>query len=300
MRGAEMRVIRYSAREMSRSTGWLPVAGFCFLLALFAVRLGDSAVRNSFTVDEPNYLGIGLYLWESDDYDFAATLSLHPPLTFHIASLPLLAFDLDDLPRERGIVRRLLEREEPGWRALRIAGRVPFILLACWGAAICFLWARAVAGDAAGLLATFLYTFSPTLLANGGLMHSDITVTVFFLQTPPRVDHHADHGFKAAHSVPDKVRGCRVANFKHQFARILDNGCFIKLRSLVSGVEHDLPEVFQVGIAQFESNFHGHDFLRAGFGLVIKNYIAPPHSLLFVVDHAERVLTMNSAGMRRR
>ncbi len=182
-RGAEVRVIRYSAREMSRSTGWLPVAGFCFLLALFAVRLGDSAVRNSFTVDEPNYLGIGLYLWESDDYDFAATLSLHPPLTFHIASLPLLAFDLDDLPRERGIVRRLLEREEPGWRALRIAGRIPFILLACWGAAICFLWARAAAGDAAGLLATFLYTFSPTMLANGGLMHSDITVTVFFLQT---------------------------------------------------------------------------------------------------------------------
>jgi 4-amino-4-deoxy-L-arabinose transferase-like glycosyltransferase len=180
---AETPAIRYSAREMSRSTGWLPVAGFCFLLALFAVRLGDSAVSNSFTLDEPNYLGMGLYLWESGDYDYAATLSLHPPLTYHIASLPLLAFDLDDLPRERGIVRRLFEREEPGWQALRIAGRIPFILLTCWGAAICFLWARAVAGDVAGLLATFLYTFSPTMLANGGLVHSDIVVTVFFLQT---------------------------------------------------------------------------------------------------------------------
>jgi 4-amino-4-deoxy-L-arabinose transferase-like glycosyltransferase len=168
---------------MSRSSGWLPVAGFCLLLALFAVRLGDAAVRNSFTVDEPSYIGIGLYLWESGDYDYAATLMLHPPLTFHIASLPLLAFDLDDLPRERGIVHRLFERDEPGWRALRIAGRIPFILLACWGAAVCFLWARSVAGDAAGLLATFLFTFSPTMLANGGLVHSDITVTVFFLQT---------------------------------------------------------------------------------------------------------------------
>ncbi|MBW2286728.1 MAG: glycosyltransferase family 39 protein [Deltaproteobacteria bacterium] len=176
-------MIRYSARGMSRSTGWLPVAGFCLLLALFAVRLGDTAVRNSFTLDEPNYIGIGLYLWESGDYDYAATLSLHPPLAYHIASLPLLAFDLDDLPRERGIVRRLFERAEPGWQALRIAGRIPFILLTCWGAAICFLWARAVAGNAAGLLATFLYTFSPTMLANGGLAHSDITVTVFFLQT---------------------------------------------------------------------------------------------------------------------
>jgi len=168
---------------MSRSPVWIPVAGFCSLLALFAMRLGDTAVRNTFTLDEPNYIGTGLYLWASGDYDYAATLSLHPPLAYHIASLPLLAFDLEDLPRERGIVQRLFEREKPGVRMLRIAGRIPFIALACWGAVMCFLWAREVAGDVAGLLAAFLYTFSPTLLANGGLVHSDITVTVFFLQT---------------------------------------------------------------------------------------------------------------------
>jgi 4-amino-4-deoxy-L-arabinose transferase-like glycosyltransferase len=153
------------------------------LLMLFAARLGDTAVRKTFTIDEPHYVGTGLYLWESGDYDFAASLNLHPPLSFHIGGLPLLAFDLEDLPRERGFLKRLFEREEPGVRALRIAGRIPFIALACWGAVMCFLWAREVAGDAAGLLAAFLYTFSPTLLAHGGLAHSDITVTVFFLQT---------------------------------------------------------------------------------------------------------------------
>jgi 4-amino-4-deoxy-L-arabinose transferase-like glycosyltransferase len=168
---------------MSRAQRWLPAAGFCLLLILFAARLGDTAVRKSFTFDETHYVGTGLYLWESGDYDFAASLNMHPPLAYHIGSLPLLAFDLEDLPREREFLNRLLEREEPGVRAVRVAGRIPFIVLACWGAAMCFLWAREVAGDAAGLLAAFLYTFSPTLLAHGGLAHSDITVTVFFLQT---------------------------------------------------------------------------------------------------------------------
>lgn len=168
---------------MSRAHRWLPAAGFCLLLMFFAARLGDTAVRKTLTVDEPHYIGTGLYLWKSGDYDFIGSLNLHPPLSFHIGSLPLLAFDLDDLSLEHGFLKRLLEREEPGVRALRIASRIPFIALACWGAAMCFLWAREVAGDAAGLLAVFLYTFSPTLLAHGGLAHSDIAVTVFFLQT---------------------------------------------------------------------------------------------------------------------
>jgi 4-amino-4-deoxy-L-arabinose transferase-like glycosyltransferase len=168
---------------MSRSPGWLPVAGLCLLLAFFAARLGDTAVRKTLTVDEPHYVATGLYLWGTGDYDFATSLSLHPPLAFHIASLPLLAFDLDDVPREHGIVRQLFEREEPGARSLRVAARIPFIGLACWGAVLCFLWAREAAGDSAALVAAFLYTFSPTLLAHGCLAHSDITVSVLFLQT---------------------------------------------------------------------------------------------------------------------
>jgi len=168
---------------MSRAHRWLPAAGFCLLLLLFVARLGDTAVQKTFTVDEPHYVGTGLYLWETGDYDFFASLNLHPPLSYYIGSLPLLAFDLGDLSSEHGFLKRLLERKDPGVRALRIAGRIPFIVLACWGAAMCFLWAREVAGDAAGLLAVFLYTFSPTVLAHGGLAHSDITVTVFFLQT---------------------------------------------------------------------------------------------------------------------
>lgn len=168
---------------MTPSPGRAAIAGFCLLLAIFAVRLIDTAVHKSLTADEPLYVGTGLYLWETGDYHFVDSLSLHPPLVFHIASLPLLAFDLEDVPREHGMTRRIFSLEEPGARTLRIAVRMPFVALACWGAFLCFAWAREVAGDVAGLLAAGLYTFSPTMLANGGLIHSDITVTVFFLQT---------------------------------------------------------------------------------------------------------------------
>lgn len=165
-------------------TGWSsPAAGLVLLLVLFGARLGHSAFQNAFTIDEPSYVGTGLYLWRSGDYDLVRALRFHPPLAHHLASLPLLAVDLGDVPLRPEIGPELLRRRSPAPVALRLMSRAPFILLACWGAALCFLWAREVAGSGAGLLAAFLYTFSPSMLAHGALAHSDITVSVFFLQT---------------------------------------------------------------------------------------------------------------------
>jgi len=153
------------------------------LLGVFAARLSDTALAKSLTADEPHYIGTGLYLWETGDYHFAATLNLHPPLAYHLASVPLLFFDLGDLERDRAVSRRLRTRGSPSAETIRFVSRIPFIALSVWGALLCFLWAREAAGDLAGLFAAFLYTFSPMMLANGALAHSDITVTVFFLQT---------------------------------------------------------------------------------------------------------------------
>jgi hypothetical protein len=168
---------------MSR-TGWsTPAAGLVLLLVLFGARLADSALQNAFTIDEPNYVGTGLYLWRTGDYDPVRALRFHPPLAYHMASLPLLALDLGDVTLQPEIGHELLRRGSPSPTALRLASRLPFALLACWGAALCFFWAREAAGPSAGLLAAFLYTFSPSMLAHGALAHSDITVSVLFLQT---------------------------------------------------------------------------------------------------------------------
>lgn len=160
----------------------LAALALALLLALFGLRLVHTAASKSFTLDEPAYVGTGLYLWRTGDYHYARVLLFHPPLTFHLASLPLLFFDTGDAPAHPRVTRVLLDRGEPAPERLRLAARLPFVLLACWGAALAFLWAREVAGPRAGLLAAFLFSFSPSFLAHGALAHSDITVAVLSLQ----------------------------------------------------------------------------------------------------------------------
>jgi hypothetical protein len=167
-----------------RRCGWsTPAVGLALLLVLFGARLAHSALQNAFTIDEPNYVGTGLYLWRTGDYDLVRALRYHPPLVHHLASLPLLALDLGELPAGPAVGHALLARGDPAPAVLRLASRLPFILLSCWGAALCFLWAREVAGGGAGLLAAFLFTTSPSILAHGALAHSDIAIAVLFLQT---------------------------------------------------------------------------------------------------------------------
>jgi len=133
----------------------------------------------SFTADEPHYVARGLRLWQEGDYHFARVLLHHPPLAYHLAAAPAEWLGIEPAERDEAF----LERPEDELARRRLAVRLPFVALACWGALLCFLWACEAAGPAAGVLAAFLYTFSPNVLAYGPLAHSDIAVTVFVLQT---------------------------------------------------------------------------------------------------------------------
>ncbi len=153
------------------------------LVSVFALRLLDAAERNTLTIDEPHYIGVGLYLWESGDYHFYETLGFHPPLAHHLAALPLLGLDLGKRPINRLIGADLLAGPYPDPKFVRWLSRTPFVAIACLGAILVFLWASEAAGLWAGLLALSLYTLSPTILAHASLAHTDITVTVLMLQT---------------------------------------------------------------------------------------------------------------------
>lgn len=160
-----------------------PAIALAVLLLLFAARLIHTASEKSFTVDEPHYVGTGLYLWKTGDYHWYHTLLLQPPLGYHLASLPLLALDVADLKVERMPGWNLVRRARTPLLALRVASRLPFVLLSCWGAALVFLWAAEIAGSWAGVLGAFLFTFSPMIAAYAPLSHSDMVVSVFYLQT---------------------------------------------------------------------------------------------------------------------
>ena len=174
------------AEPLSRTPAreaWRPLLWLALLVALFAVRLVDSAVSHSLTVDEPHYMGTGLYLWQSGDYHFGRTLLYQPPLAFHLASLPLLAVDRSGVSGTRDVAERLIESGAIERSTFRIVSRLPFIAIACWGVVLVFLWAREAAGSVAGLLAAFVFSFSPMLLAHGSVAHSDILISVLYTQT---------------------------------------------------------------------------------------------------------------------
>ena len=158
-------------------------AALAALLAVFAVRLAHTALEKSYTYDEPHYVGTGLYLWRHRNYQWMEVLSAQPPLAFHLASLPWLVADPGPVADTPSAGFELIRQPAAALRRLRLLTRLPFIGLACWGAVLLFCWGREAAGTWVGLLATFLYTFCPTVLANAALAHSDITVTVLYLQT---------------------------------------------------------------------------------------------------------------------
>lgn len=183
--GREQRGVARSRVVRRRLTPRAPgaTALVALLLALFAARRLHGAQLESFTVDEPHYVGTGLYLWQSGDYHHARSLRFHPPLAFHLASLPLLGLDLEHLERTPALGGELVNGAQPSPDLVRFLSRLPFVLLGVWCGWLLYCWAREAAGGAAGLWAVFLYSFSPLVLAFSGLAHSDITVSVFFLQT---------------------------------------------------------------------------------------------------------------------
>jgi hypothetical protein len=78
------------------SPGWLiPV-----LLVVMAGLLSSTAVQNSATVDESNYLGVGYTYWTKSHYRMLAD---HPPLIPLLSSLPLLGQDWKMSEQARGL-----------------------------------------------------------------------------------------------------------------------------------------------------------------------------------------------------
>ena len=113
----------------------------------------------------------------------------HPPLAKLIAAIPLLAlrprFDRSDQSWEKGIEDAFAFKFLYGNDADRLLfwSRIPMILLAAVGAAVTFMWARDLFGDAAGIFAVTLYAFCPNVIAHAMLITTDVPVAVFTVLT---------------------------------------------------------------------------------------------------------------------
>lgn len=150
---------------------------FSLLLGMLSIMIGSSR-EDAFTYDEPEHITAGYsYLCFQD----ARLNPEHPPLIKMLAAAPLLMLELQfpltspEWLNGQWEVANLFLYEagnDPHLIAAR-ARLLPIFLTVALGA-ILFIWTQRFAGALAGILALFFYVFSPTLLAHGRFVTTDV------------------------------------------------------------------------------------------------------------------------------
>ena len=154
-----------------------------FFLALFSIQ------EETFTFDETAHVGAGFsYLTKKD----MRLNPEHPPLIKNISAFPLLFLDLN-FPGDHP---SWTQEEPPQWwfqfdfanQFLYHSGnnpdkilfwsRIPMILVLVFLAWFIFFWAKEMFGNKTALLSLFLFSFSPTFLAHGRLVTTDIAAAL--------------------------------------------------------------------------------------------------------------------------
>ena len=165
-------------RSLQRQLVW-PAA--TFLLAVMLLLMLASTQGDSLTFDEPAHIAAG-YAYVR--YRDARLNHEHPPLVKVLAALPLLAaaprFPLASSAWQEANNGQwetahifLYESGNDPHRITALARLGPMAIALVLGLVL-FLWTRRWAGDGAALLALFLLVFSPTILAHGRLVTTDV------------------------------------------------------------------------------------------------------------------------------
>lgn len=159
------------------------IAGFLllivFLLCFFGMK-DDSA-----TMDEMSHIPAGYSYLAQKDFRINPE---HPPLIKDLAAVPLLSLDLNFPKDHSSWTEGVNEQWRFGSQFLYYSGnnpdqiifwaRIPMILLLIFLGWFLFRWARELAGNKVALLVLTLFSFSPTLLAHGRLVTTDIAAAL--------------------------------------------------------------------------------------------------------------------------
>ena len=162
------------------------VAAAVVMLALMTVLMFHSAWDDTATSDDNVALISGYSYLRTQEYRLEPQ---NPPLIKDLAAVPLLFMSIhqpwdhkswveDGDPDTLG--RVFLYHSGNDADAILRAAKAPMILFAAGFGAVLFWWTRKEFGDSAALLTMFLYTFSPTFLAHGRFVATDLGATAGF------------------------------------------------------------------------------------------------------------------------
>lgn len=154
------------------------------LLLLFAAQAWIAALRDSVTVDEFAHLPVGLQMWRSGDL---RSDPMNPPLARMILALPLL-FQKIDLHVEPDFSHwdvgyRFMQENAANYQRIFVSARAVTILEGVLLGLLVFAWGRRLYGVGAGLIALFLYSLSPSMLAHSHLATLDLAGSLGFALT---------------------------------------------------------------------------------------------------------------------
>ncbi|MGA3099364.1 MAG: phospholipid carrier-dependent glycosyltransferase [Bryobacteraceae bacterium] len=176
---------------MSRSHAILAA----LLVFVASARIVSTYTVLSHTMDEPDHLGCGMqwldgaYTWDTE----------HPPMERVMAAVAVSLAGERLIPAEGSYLEGnlILGHDDHYDRILSIArfGVLPLFWIASLAV---FLWAKRAGGPMAAVIATFLFTTTPPVLAHAGLVTTDMACTAFGALTFLASLWWADH--------PDRAR----------------------------------------------------------------------------------------------
>ena len=183
--------------RMMDNRGTLAAAiGAIICCGVFGILTITSIVRQSPTIDEPVHLLGGYSYLKWGDYRVNPE---HPPLVKMWAALPLLWLGVND-PRGSNPTWNEILITEPGGPVYPFAQEMFFkrndaarlffyakfqmLLLSTVLAIFIYIWSRELFGITAGLVALFLYSLDPNILAHSAIIHTDLPfAAIFFIGT---------------------------------------------------------------------------------------------------------------------
>jgi hypothetical protein len=173
------------------------IIALSLLVVMFLVSI-SSMSQSSLTFDELAHIPAGYSYLKYQDYRINPE---HPPLIKNITAIPLLFLDLD-FPSDHSLWTQ--EKEAPAWwvqfdlgrefiyhsgnnpREIIFWSRFAMIILLLTIGCFLFFWAQQIGGNIVAIGTLTLFSFSPTFLAHGQLVNTDIgavlgtLISIFF------------------------------------------------------------------------------------------------------------------------
>ena len=157
------------------------------LLVMFFVQATASMLQKSPTADEAaHHIATGYSFLKTRDFRLNSTA---PPLMEELSAVPLLFMNDLRLPLDHPSWAEI-QRTEFGRQFLFVDNvdkvdrivfwsRIPIVLTGVFLGFLVFLWSSKLYGFKSGVLALFLYAFSPTILAHTRLVTMDMGASCF-------------------------------------------------------------------------------------------------------------------------